>query len=118
MITGIHAIVYSKDAEGVRELFRDVLGFPSIDAGDGWLIFGLPPAELAAHPTEGPDYHELYLMCADVHTTVEELKAKGVELAHPVRDEAFGLLTAIVLPGGGEIGLYEPRHASPLTPSG
>ena len=118
MITGVHAIVYSKDAEGVRELFRDVLGFPSVDAGDGWLIFGLPPAELAAHPTEGADHHELYLMCDDVHGTVEELKAKGVQLAHPVRDEAFGQMTAIVLPGGGEIGLYEPRHASPLTPSG
>ena len=115
MITGVHAIVYSKDAEGMREFFRDVLGFPSVDAGDGWLIFALPPAEIAAHPTEGPDHHELYLMCDDVRTTVEELKAKGVELAHPVRDQRFGLLTALVLPGGGEIGLYEPRHASPLT---
>lgn len=118
MITGVHAIVYTKDAEGVRAFFRDVFGFPSVDAGEGWLIFGLPPAELAAHPTEGPDQHELYLVCADVHATVEELKAKGVDLAHPVRDEGFGLLTAILLPGGGEIGLYEPRHASPLTPSG
>jgi Glyoxalase/Bleomycin resistance protein/Dioxygenase superfamily len=117
MITGVHAIVFSKDAEGVRELFQDVFGFPSVDAGDGWLIFGLPPAELAAHPTEGADHHELYLMCDDVHATVEELKARGVQLAHPVRDEAFGLLTAIVLPGGGELGLYEPRHPSPITPS-
>ena len=79
---------------------------------------GLPPAELAAHPTESPDHHELYLTCDDVHATVDELKAKGVEVAYPVRDEGFGLLTAIVLPGGGEIGLYEPRHASRLTPSG
>ena len=118
MITGVHAIVYSKDAEAVRELFRDVLAFPSVDAGDGWLIFALPPAELAAHPSEGADHHELYLMCDDVHATVKELKAKGVELAHPVRDQGFGLLTAIVLPGGGQLGLYEPRHASPLTPSG
>jgi Glyoxalase/Bleomycin resistance protein/Dioxygenase superfamily len=118
MIIGVHAIVYSNDAEGVRGLFRDVLGFPSVDAGEGWMIFGLPPAELAAHPTEGPAHHELYLMCDDVHATVQELRAKGVELAHPVRDEGFGLLTAIVLPGGGEIGLYEPRHASPRTPSG
>jgi hypothetical protein len=118
MITGVHAIVFSKDAEGVRKLFQDVLGFPSVDAGDGWLIFGLPPAELAAHPTEGANHHELYLMCDDVHATVEELKVKGVELAHPVRDEAFGLSTAIILPGGGELGLYEPRHASPLTRSG
>ena len=117
MITGVHAIIYSKDAQGVRKLFKDVLGFPSVDAGDGWLIFGLPPAELAAHPTEGACHHELYLTCDDVHATVEELKSKGVKLAHPVRDEAFGLLTAIVLPGGGELGLYEPRHPSPLTPS-
>ena len=107
MITGVHAIVFSKDAEGVRELFQATLGFPSVDAGDGWLIFALPPAELAVHPSEGADHHELYLMCDDLNATVEELKAKGVELAHPVREEAFGLLTAIVLPGGGELGLYE-----------
>ena len=117
MITGVHAIVYSKDAEAVRELFRDVLGSPSIEAGDGWPIFGLAARGAGHHPTEGPDHHELYLMCDDVHATVEELKAKGVELAHPVRDEAFGLLTAIVLPGGGELGLYLPRHARPLAPS-
>ena len=117
MITGVHAIVYSKDAEGLRDLFREVLGFTSVDAGDGWLIFALPPAELAAHPSEGAEHHELYLMCDDVHATVEALEAKGVRLAHPVRDEAFGLLTAIVLPGGGELGLYEPKHPSPLTQS-
>ena len=117
MITGVHAIIYSKDAEGVRELFRDVLGFPSVDAGDGWLIFGLPPAELAAHPTEVP-ITTSSTSCVRRARTVEELNAKGVELAHPVRDERFGLVTAIVLPGGCELGLYEPRHASPLTPSG
>jgi Glyoxalase/Bleomycin resistance protein/Dioxygenase superfamily len=116
MITGVHAIVFSKDAEGVRELFQETLGFPSVDAGDGWLIFGLPPAELAAHPTEGADHHELYLMCDDVHATVAELKAKGVDVSRPISDEGFGLMTAIPLPGGGELGLYQPRHPSPLSP--
>jgi hypothetical protein len=118
MITGVHAILFSRDADGVRRLFQDVLGFQWVDAGGGWPIFRLPPSELAAHPTEEANHHELYLMCDDVHATVEELKAKGVAFAHPVRDEPFGLLTAIILPGGGEIGLYEPRHVSPLTPSG
>jgi hypothetical protein len=115
MINGVHAVIFSKDAEGVRALLRDVLGFTSVDAGGGWLIFALPPAELAAHPTDDGSHHELYLMCDDVHATVADLKDKRVEFAHPVREEGFGLLTAIVLPGGGELGLYEPRHASPLT---
>ena len=118
MITGVHAIVYSTDAEGVRELFRDVLGCPTVDAGDGWLIFGLPPAELAAHPTDGADHHELYLMCDDVHATVAELQAKGVDIARPVSDEGFGLMTAIRLPNGDEFGLYEPRHPTPLSVGG
>jgi hypothetical protein len=115
MINGVHAVIYSKDAEGVRALLRDVLGFTSVDAGGGWLNFALPPAELAAHPTDNGSHHELYLMCDDVHATVADLKDKRVEFAYPVREEGFGLLTAIVLPGGGELGLYEPRHASPLT---
>jgi hypothetical protein len=115
MINGVHAVIFSKDAEGVRALLRDVLGFTSVDAGGGWLIFALPPAELAAHPTDNGSHHELYLMCDDVHATVADLKDKRVEFAYPVREEGFGLLTAIVLPGGGELGLYEPRHASPLT---
>ncbi|MQA84557.1 MAG: extradiol dioxygenase [Streptosporangiales bacterium] len=114
MITGVHAIVFSKDAEGVRAFFRDVLGFSSVDAGDGWLIFALPPAELAAHPTEGDGGHELYLMCDDIHATIHELSGRGVEFTRPVSDEGWGLLTAIRLPGGGELGIYEPRHASPL----
>jgi catechol 2,3-dioxygenase-like lactoylglutathione lyase family enzyme len=118
MITGVHAVIFTTDAERDRAFLRDALEFPCVDAGGGWLIFALPPAELAAHPTEGADHHALYLMCDDMHATVEELKAKGVQLAHPVRDEGFGLLTTIVLPGGGELGLYEPRHASPLTPAG
>ena len=115
MIHGAHVIIYSKDSEADRAFFRDVLRFESVDAGHGWLIFALPPAELAAHPTDDGSRHELYLMCDDVHATVAELKDRGVEFAHPVREEGFGLLTAVVLPGGGELGLYEPRHASPLS---
>jgi len=114
VITGAHAIIYTSDAEADRTFFRDVLGFDSVDAGGGWLIFKLPPAELAAHPSETGGRHELYLMCDDVHATVEELTAKGVAIARDVTDEGFGLMTAIRLPGGGELGLYEPRHPSPL----
>jgi catechol 2,3-dioxygenase-like lactoylglutathione lyase family enzyme len=113
MIDGAHAIIFTQDAEGLRTFLRDVLGFPSVDAGGGWLIFALPPAELAAHPTEGDPKHELYLMCDDVEATTSELEAKGVEFTGPVSDEGFGLMTAIRLPGGGELGLYEPRHPTP-----
>ena len=113
MITGAHAIVYSRDADADRAFFRDVLGFPSVDAGGGWLIFALPPAELAAHPADAGGRHELYLMCDDIEATVAELQAKGVEFTAPVSDEGFGLLTSLKLPGGGELGLYEPRHPIP-----
>ena len=116
MILGAHVIIYSRDAEADRAFLRDLLGFDSVDAGGGWLIFKLPPAELAMHPAETGGGHELYLMCDDVHATVEELTAQGVEFARDVSDEGFGLLTAIRLPGGGEVGLYEPRHPSPLIP--
>jgi hypothetical protein len=113
MITGAHSIVYSSDPEGVRAFFRDVLELPSVDAGHGWLIFALPPAEVAAHPTDGAGRHELYLMCDDIHATVEELRARGVELGGPVAEERWGLVTSIRLPGGVELGLYEPRHPTP-----
>ena len=113
MITGAHAIVYSRDADADRAFFRDVLGFPSVDAGGGWLIFALPPAELAAHPADAGGRHELYLMCDEIESTVAELKAKGVEFTAPVSDQGFGLLTSLKLPGGGELGLYEPRHPIP-----
>jgi catechol 2,3-dioxygenase-like lactoylglutathione lyase family enzyme len=115
LINGVHAVIFTTDAEADRAFFRDVLHLPSVDAGGGWLIFALPPAELACHPDEEGGRHELYLMCDDVRATIDELTARGVELARPVGDEGFGLLTAIRLPGGGELGLYEPRHATPLS---
>jgi catechol 2,3-dioxygenase-like lactoylglutathione lyase family enzyme len=118
VITGAHAIVYSRDAAAARAFFRDVIGFPSLDAGAGWLIFQLPPAELAFHPTEADGPHELYLMCDDIHGTVAEMKQRGVQFTRPVEDEGWGLLTAFTVPGGREMGLYEPRHPSPLTDGG
>ena len=117
VITGIHAIVFTSDAAADRAFFRDVLELPSVDAGGGWLIFALPPAELAAHPAEGDAHHELYLMCEDVRATVEELRGKGVEFRKEISDEGFGLMTALRLPSGGEFSIYEPRHPSPLSSS-
>jgi catechol 2,3-dioxygenase-like lactoylglutathione lyase family enzyme len=117
VITGVHAIIFSRDAEADRAFFRDVLDLPSVDAGGGWLIFALPPAELAAHPTEGTSRHELYLMCDDISATVEELRAKGIEFISEISDEGFGLMTSLRLPGGSELSLYQPSHASPLSTS-
>jgi catechol 2,3-dioxygenase-like lactoylglutathione lyase family enzyme len=113
MITGAHAVIFTGDADALRGFFADVLGLPSVDAGGGWLIFGLPPAEVAAHPAEDAGAHELYLMCDDIRATVEELEGRGASFSRPVSDEGFGLLTAIELPGGGELGLYEPKHPIP-----
>ncbi|HSR23405.1 MAG TPA: VOC family protein, partial [Candidatus Eisenbacteria bacterium] len=118
MIKGMHAIVYSRDAEADRRFFRDVLGWPFVDAHGGWLIFAQPPAELAVHPIEGAERHELFLMCDDVEATVAELRDRGVGFSTPISDEDFGRLTHLRLPGGGELGLYEPRHASPLAAFG
>jgi catechol 2,3-dioxygenase-like lactoylglutathione lyase family enzyme len=114
VIFGAHLIVFTQDAEADRAFLRDVLGFEGVDAGDGWLIFALPPAEIAVHPSDAGGRHELYLMCDDIHGTVRELSGKGVELGREVSDEGWGLLTAIRLPSGGELGLYEPRHPTPL----
>jgi catechol 2,3-dioxygenase-like lactoylglutathione lyase family enzyme len=105
--------MFTPEADALRAFLRDVLGFPSVDAGGGWLIFALPPAELAAHPTDSDTSIELYLMCDDVEATVAELEGKGVEFTRPVSDEGWGLVTAMRVPGGGELGLYEPRHPTP-----
>lgn len=114
MIAGAHTIIYTENAEMARAFFRDVLDFPSVDAGDGWLIFALPLGELACHPDQGPGHHELFLMCHDIERTIKELKDKGVEFVSPIADERWGLVTYLKIPGGGEIGLYEPKHPSPL----
>ena len=113
MITGMHAIVFSAEAEKVRAFFADVLGMPSVDAGGGWLIFAMPPAELAVHPADGESRHELYLMCDNIQATLAELRARGVEVARDVSDQGWGLLAAIRLPDGSEFPIYEPRHLSP-----
>jgi predicted enzyme related to lactoylglutathione lyase len=114
VITSAHSIIYADDAERARAFFRDVLGLPNVDAHDGWLIFKLPPAELGIHPTSGEDAqvgtHELYLMCDDIEQTMTDLVAKGASFSSPVVQTRFGPLTSITIPGGGEIGLYEPRH--------
>ncbi|MFI1102214.1 VOC family protein [Streptomyces melanogenes] len=110
MFSGAHAIFYSTDADADRAFIRDVLGFPGVDAGQGWLIFRLPPAELAIHPTTGEPKHELYLMCDDITAQVEEFAAMGVELTRPISDQPWGRLAAVRLPSGGELAFYEPRH--------
>jgi catechol 2,3-dioxygenase-like lactoylglutathione lyase family enzyme len=116
MINGAHVVIYSKDAEADRAFFRDVLGFPFVDAGHGWLIFALPPAEVAFHDSESPDSdskdrHELFLMCDDVAATLKELKAKKVKVSD-VSEQRWGKLAGFTLPGGGRVGIYEPKHAT------
>jgi catechol 2,3-dioxygenase-like lactoylglutathione lyase family enzyme len=118
VITGVHAILFTRDVEADRAFFRDVLELQSVDAGGGWLIFALPPAELAAHPTDGDAHHELYLMCDDLHATVEELVAKGVEVSRDFAEAGFGLMTSLRLPGGSELRLYEPHHPRSHAASG
>jgi predicted enzyme related to lactoylglutathione lyase len=114
VITGVHAIVFSSDADRVRAFLADVLNLRSADAGGGWPIFALPPAELAVHPADSGSRHELYLMCDDIHATLAELRAKGVEVARDISDQGWGLLAAIRLPDGAEFPIYQPRHPSPL----
>jgi catechol 2,3-dioxygenase-like lactoylglutathione lyase family enzyme len=110
MINGCHVLLYSSNADADRAFVRDVLGFRFVDVGHGWLIFGLPPSELAVHPNEGgPLTAELYLMCDDVRGETERLKAKGIECS-PIQQESWGLRTAVTLPSGGRLGLYQPRH--------
>jgi hypothetical protein len=112
MINGAHAIVYSTDAEADRAFLRDVLGLDHVDAGNGWLIFGLPPAEVAVHPGEHNDAHELYLMCDDVEAFVVALGARNVGCS-AIEDRGWGRLTSVMLPGGGKLGVYQPRHPRP-----
>jgi hypothetical protein len=113
VISGAHVIVYSKDAEADRALFRDVLGFASVDAGHGWLIFALPPAEAAFHPADDNDRHELYLMCENLADEMESLAKRGV-MCSAVQQERWGSITSITLPGGGKVGLYQPKHPTAL----
>ena len=109
MITGMHAVVYTRNAEADRAFFKDVLGFAAIDAGGGWLIFAAPPCELACHPAESNGRHELYLMCDNLRAEIVRLAEKGIACG-PVNEERWGLLSTVRLPGGGDLGLYEPHH--------
>ncbi|HVI10931.1 MAG TPA: VOC family protein [Candidatus Binatia bacterium] len=113
MITGAHVVIYSKNAQADRAFFRDVLKFPAVDAGHGWLIFALPPAEAAFHDSGHNDRHELFLMCDDIDAALKEMKAKGVAVSE-VTQQRWGRLASLTLPGGGKIGMYEPQHATPL----
>jgi predicted enzyme related to lactoylglutathione lyase len=116
MINGMHAIIYSEDAAKARAFFKDTLGWNAADAGQGWLIFAVPPSEIACHPIDhggANGTHELYFMCDDLEKTVAELKGKGVEFTQPTSDQGWGILTRFRIPGGGEVGLYQPRHPRP-----
>jgi predicted enzyme related to lactoylglutathione lyase len=112
-IIGLHAIMYTKQDEATRKFFADILGFPSVDAGRGWRIFQAPPAEIAMHPTDDEEHHELYLMCDDLEKTIAELNAKGV-VTRGITEAPWGRLTNIVLPSGEELGLYQPKHPTAI----
>ena len=109
MIFGAHIIIYSKNAEADRAFLRDILGFSHVDAGGGWLIFALPPAEIAVHPAEGDERHELFLMCEDLKQEMANLQAKGVRCSD-VQEARWGSVSSIPIPGGGRVGLYQPKH--------
>jgi catechol 2,3-dioxygenase-like lactoylglutathione lyase family enzyme len=118
MITAAHVIAFADDAEAARAFFRDVLELEAVDAGGGWLIFALPPTELAVHPGSGWNEreggHRLFLICDEIERTVAELTEKGVEFTSGIEDEGWGPVTTLKVPGHGEIGLYQPAHPSPL----
>ena len=114
-IIGMHALMYSTKDDATRKFFRDILGFSAVDAGRGWLIFAMPPTELAIHPTEDKEYHELYLMCDDIDATRAELEAKGVKMS-AVQEQPWGRVTQIKLPSGEELGMYEPKHPLAIKP--
>jgi predicted enzyme related to lactoylglutathione lyase len=113
MISGVHVIIFSREADAVRAFLRDVLGLASVDAGEGWPVFALPPAELVAHPTDDAGHHELYLMCDDIEAAIRELERKGVEISRPISEERWGRLTAIRMPDGNDLRLYQPNHPAP-----
>lgn len=110
MINGAHVILFSDEPEADRRFLGEILEFRNVDAGAGWLIFKLPPAEVAVHPSDGGSKHELYLMCDDIRTLLTELERKGVEISDPLREERWGFIARIRLPGGSELAIYEPRH--------
>ena len=112
MITAVHTLVYADDADRARAFFRDVLQWPSVDAGHGWLIFRTGPSELGVHPTDGADrpHHQISLLCDDIHATLADLRDRGVEISQDVRDDGFGLTAVFVVPGGGHMMIYQPRH--------
>lgn len=112
MINGAHAIIYSTDADADRVFFRDILGFPHVDSGDGWLIFRLPPTELAVHPAGNNNIHELFLMCDDIDAVRNQLSGKNI-MCSEIDELSWGRLIRITLPGGGSLGVYQPRHARP-----
>jgi hypothetical protein len=112
MINGAHSILYSINHEADRAFLRDILKLPNVDVGDGWLIFGLPPAEVAVHPSDHNDVHKLYLMCDDIETFIAEMKKQNISCT-AVQDAGWGLLTELTLPGGGKLGVYQPQHARP-----
>jgi catechol 2,3-dioxygenase-like lactoylglutathione lyase family enzyme len=112
MIDGAHVVIYSTNVEADRSFFRDVLGLRHVDVGGGWLIFALPDSELAVHPADVSDRHELFLICDDVIAEIDRLRENGVSCG-PISDQGWGLLTSITLPGGGSLGLYQPRHVRP-----
>jgi hypothetical protein len=116
MITGAHSIIYSTNPEADRALLRDVFKLPHVDVGHGWLIFGLPPAEVAVHPSDKNDLHEFYLMCNDVKRFVAAMKEHNIS-CDEIQDQGWGVLTHIRLPGGGKLGVYQPRHARPKSAS-
>ena len=115
MITGAHTLLYSSNPELDRNFFRDVLSLPNVDVGEGWLIFGLPPAEVAVHDAENGGSHELYLMCDEIESFMNQMHDREVECT-PVEDQGWGLVTHVTLPGGSKLGVYEPRHARPDNP--
>lgn len=112
MINGAHSIIYSENPDADRAFLKDVLGLPHVDAGEGWLIFGLPPSEVAVHPAQANGSHELYLMTHDVEALVHAMDLRSIE-SEPVSDEGWGLVTKITLPGGGKLPIYQPRHERP-----